>query len=245
MNERLICLFCLVIGYFFGCFQTAYVVSRVKHVDIRKKGSGNLGTTNVFRTLGIRAGILTFVGDIMKVFVAMALVYFVFIFWRCYDIDRIALFMYTGIGVVFGHDFPFYLNFKGGKGVAATAAVLISAWDWRTIVAGVVIFFGIALATQYISVASLCLIGSEFVIFSVFILTGLMPVDIRWRPDVIILIALMTILVFWQHRKNIVRLKCGKENKFVFKSSKELREEAEMDSAEKAVQDAEKAASDK
>ena len=89
---RLICLACIVIGYLFGSFQTAYFYGKHKGVDVRSKGSGNLGTTNMFRVLGIRAGLLTFVGDIAKVFIAEGLTYLVFVVGAGFEIDRIAIF---------------------------------------------------------------------------------------------------------------------------------------------------------
>ena len=223
--ERLVCFICLIFGYLCGCFQTAYIVGKIKHIDIRKKGSGNLGTTNVFRTVGVKAGIITFVGDILKVFIAALIVYLVVLKGFKLDIDRVALFLYTGFGVVLGHDFPFYLKFKGGKGVAATAAALITIGDWRMIVAGVLIFFGIALATKYVSVASLSLIGAELIIFTVFTLTGLISLDKKWQIDCFIIVFLMTVLVFWQHRKNLKRLAEGTENKFTFKKQRAEKEE--------------------
>lgn len=124
--ERLVCFICLIVGYFFGCLVAAYYIGKANKVDIRTKGSGNLGTTNTFRTVGVRAGILTFVGDFVKVLVACSLAYLVVILWIGIDIDRVALMLYTGFGAVLGHNFPFYLKFKGGKGVAATSAVLLS-----------------------------------------------------------------------------------------------------------------------
>ena len=116
--ERLICFAGLIIGYFFGCMVAAFFVGTAKKVDIRKKGSGNLGTTNAFRTVGIGGGIATGVGDMLKVVIVVLLVYFVVVKGLKVDIDRIPLYLYTGFGAILGHDFPFYLHFKGGKGVA-------------------------------------------------------------------------------------------------------------------------------
>ena len=113
--ERLICFIFLIVGYFFGSFQTAYFIGKLRNVDIRTKGSGNLGTTNTFRVLGVKSGLITFAGDIGKVFAACAFAYVIVILIMKAPVERIPLFLYTGFGTVLGHDFPFYLKFKGGK----------------------------------------------------------------------------------------------------------------------------------
>lgn len=215
--ERLICFAGLIIGYFFGCLVAAFFVGTANKVDIRKKGSGNLGTTNAFRTLGIRGGILTGVGDMLKVVIVVLLVYFVVVKGFKVNIDRIPLYLYTGFGAILGHDFPFYLHFKGGKGVASSAALLMMIGDWRMIVIGVVLFFGICVLTRYVSLASLSMMTAECILFIVFLLTGLIRVSRGWHPDCIILIILMTLLVFFTHRENLKRLLTGTENKFYFK----------------------------
>lgn len=218
--ERFICLICLVVGYLFGCIQTAYIVGRIKGIDIRKHGSGNLGATNTVRVLGNFWGIFTAVCDIAKVFAAEFLMYYIISPGLGFPIDRITLFLYTGFGVVLGHDFPFYLKFKGGKGVAATAAVLISLWDWKMIVIGVVVFFGIAAITGYISVASMSLVTVELILFIVFTQTGLIVLSPKWNADCYIIMIVMTLLVIFQHRENIARLVSGTENKFSFHRKK-------------------------
>ena len=220
--ERLICLACIVIGYCFGMFQTAYIYGKHIGVDVRSKGSGNLGTTNMFRVLGIRAGVSTLIGDLFKVFISVALTFLIFGVWLKFDIARYAIMLYTGLGAVLGHNFPFYLHFKGGKGVACSAAALICLWDWKLIVLGIVVFFGTLLITQYVSLSSMLLMVFELAGLIVFDLTGLNPIDPRWRIDCYIIMIILTGLVIWQHRKNIQRLINGKENKFVLMSDKEL-----------------------
>lgn len=223
MNLRLICLICILFGYLLGSFQTAYFVGRAKHVDLRKKGSGNLGTTNVLRVLGLRAGLFTFFIDIMKVFVAMAVVYIVVILCLKLPIPRIPLYLYTGLGTVLGHDFPYYLGFRGGKGVAATSAVLISLWDWKLIVVGVIVFFCLAFLTQYISVASMSLAVAEFIAFILFSQIGLIKIDPEWMWDCYIIIFIMSALIILRHRKNIKRLINKNENKFVFMNEQQIK----------------------
>ena len=120
------------------------------NVDIRDYGSGNAGTTNAFRTLGKKAGILTFLGDFFKAVIPMVIVArFVY-----KDLDYSDLLvLYTGFGAVLGHNFPFWLKFKGGKGIAVTAGVIVAFNPWATIPA-VILFFGIVGITRYVSVSS-------------------------------------------------------------------------------------------
>ena len=128
--ERLIC---VLIGYAFGLIQTGYIYGKAYHVDIRKKGSGNAGTTNALRTMGWRAGAVTFLGDCFKCVFAVAAVSM--IYGKIHADIFPLLTMYTGMGVILGHNFPFYLQFKGGKGIAATAGLLISTVNiWMVLI---------------------------------------------------------------------------------------------------------------
>ena len=103
-------------GYCFGLFQTGYIYGEKHGVDIRTQGSGNAGTTNTLRVLGWKAGLITFLGDLFKAIFAVLLIRFIFI-GKYPDAVKI-LELYAGFGAVLGHNFPFYLKFKGGKGIA-------------------------------------------------------------------------------------------------------------------------------
>ena len=122
--ERLIC---LAIGYVCGLFQTGYLVGKMNHMDIRKKGSGNAGTTNALRVLGWKAGAMTFFGDVLKCVAAFLISYFMY---RGSDMMPL-LAMYAGAGVTLGHNFPFYMNFKGGKGIAVMAGLVVVNSFWH------------------------------------------------------------------------------------------------------------------
>ena len=115
---------CIVIGYIFGLFQTGYLYGKLHNVDIRTMGSGNAGTTNAMRTMGFKAGAITFLGDAFKCIFAVALVKIIFKDSHADILPLLA--MYAGTGAVLGHNFPFYLNFRGGKGIAVTAGLLAS-----------------------------------------------------------------------------------------------------------------------
>ena len=142
---------CLLIGYAFGLFQTAYIIGKLHGIDIREHGSGNSGTTNMLRTLGTRYGLLTFAGDCLKCVAAICLVRL--LFGKSHADMLPLLVIYTAAGVILAHDFPFYLRFRGGKGIAATAGLVFS-FDPIMTVLGLITFFGIFFITHYVSLGS-------------------------------------------------------------------------------------------
>ena len=193
-------LICLGVGYCCGCFSTSYVIGKANHIDIRKYGSGNAGTTNALRTLGMKAGILTFLGDALKAIIPilfMALVVY-------QNDDKMHLLtLYTGLGVVLGHNFPFWLNFRGGKGIAATSGVML-AFDWRLGLAAMLVFILVVGLTRYVSLGSL-LISILFPIGILVLYTG----DLH----MLLVSFVFTISAFIKHRTNLQRLLHGTENK--------------------------------
>lgn len=114
----------LGIGYLFGLFQTGYLYGKSQGIDIRSEGSGNAGTTNSLRVLGIKAGLITFAGDLCKAILAVLLVKV--LFRNAYPDAVKILELYAGFGAVLGHNFPFYLKFKGGKGIACTSGMILA-----------------------------------------------------------------------------------------------------------------------
>ena len=149
---------CLVIGYVFGLFQTGYLYGKMNHIDIRNYGSGNSGTTNALRVLGKKAGLIVFAGDFLKtVFACLAVR---IIFKASPDTDLYVL--YAGLGVVLGHNFPCYLHFKGGKGIASMAGILVSM-DWRVTLVCAALFLGAVIITRYVSLGSILVVISFFI----------------------------------------------------------------------------------
>lgn len=209
---------CVLIGYVFGLLQTSYIYGRTKGIDIRKQGSGNAGTTNALRTLGAKAGLITMIGDIGKCILA---VLFTWALFHNAHPDMVPLLkIYTAAGVILGHDFPFYLQFKGGKGIAATGGMIIAFGDVRLIVIGIAIFFGLFFLTHYVSLASLSL--SVSFLFGVIIVgrTEGMGMVAAYRREMYIVVLLLTMLAFWGHRGNLYRLACGNERKTYLRKSK-------------------------
>ena len=119
-----------LLGYLFGLFPTGVLYGNAHHVDIRSKGSGNTGTTNSLRVLGWKAGVIVFLGDCLKAVAAMAIIWFMA---KDRYPDTVKLLeLYAGFGAVLGHNFPFYMKFKGGKGIASSVGIIFT-FDWRMV----------------------------------------------------------------------------------------------------------------
>ncbi len=202
---------CLLFGYACGLFQTGYIYGRAVNKDIRQYGSGNAGTTNALRVLGKKAGLIVLIGDLLKAIIACTVVRLIADNAGS-DITMLYV-LYTGLGVVLGHNYPFYLNFKGGKGIAATAGVIIAVFDWRIILVCIPLFFIVVAITRYVSVGSLVMV-SAFIIE--WIIIGQLGTGYftGWTLyESYIIIAIFVILAFIRHKSNIVRLIKGEENK--------------------------------
>ena len=180
----------LASGYAFGCIQTSFILGKKQGVDIREHGSGNAGTTNALRVMGKKFAALVFIGDMGKLFVAVLLM----------------LLLFKGRGE------ELRLMIKLYTGISSTGA-LILILDWRMALLGVVLFFGIALTTKLVSLAS-CVTGvCAWILFTVLILGGHLSTGLLFSWEAILLFGLMVLLVIIRHSENIKRLKEGRENK--------------------------------
>ena len=188
--ERLIC---LAIGYVCGLFQTSYIIGRLHKTDIREHGSGNAGTTNALRTFGKKAGILTLLGDCLKCVAAIVLVR-VFLGKTYGDILPL-LSLYAAAGCILGHNFPFYLKFRGGKGIAASVGFIL------------------AFTTHYVSLCSLSAYLAAFAAIIVLGQGGAYGMDASHTMEMYVVMGLLTALAFFRHRANIMRLAKGTENR--------------------------------
>lgn len=211
--ERLIC---LAIGYVCGLFQTGYLVGRMSHVDIRKKGSGNAGTTNALRVLGWKAGLMTFAGDVIKCVAAFLIVRFMY-----QGNDSLPLLaLYAGAGVTLGHNFPFYMNFKGGKGIAVMAGLVVVNSFWHLpesllLIPVTLAFFLVpVIFTRYISVGSLAAYTAFLVEMIIIGQMGWFEMEAARCYEFYVVLFLLTALAWYRHRANIKRLLAGTENKF-------------------------------
>lgn len=201
---------CLVIGYVFGMFQTAYILGRSKGIDIREHGSGNAGTTNAMRILGKKAGLIVFLGDLLKSLLALLLVGF--LFGKSHPEAVYLLKVWTFAGVVLGHDYPFYMNFKGGKGVAVMAG-FVFGFHWTMIPTGILLFFIPYLTTKYVSLGSLLLYLGLFIQLVIEGKAGMFGVSDAMLIEIIVIQGFLTAMAWFRHRANIGRLLSGTERK--------------------------------
>ena len=210
-------LICLLIGYAFGCFQTSYIYGRLHGIDIRNYGSGNAGTTNSLRVLGKKAGIIVLLCDMLKTGLAIILVRF--LFREQYGDILYLLAIYAAAGSVLGHNFPFYLGFKGGKGIACTAGLIIFFHPYL-VLPQAVSFLTIFFSTHYVSLGSLVtevLLVAEMVIFGQLGVFGMSQGALN---ELYIVTILLAALGFWGHRANIKRL-IHKEERKTYLTKKE------------------------
>ena len=214
---------CLVGGYGVGLIQTAYIYGRLHGIDIRQHGSGNSGTTNALRVLGKKAGLIVFLGDLLMGVVACSLTHIILDMVNLPGVsDNKYLFvLYMGLGVVLGHNFPFYMQFKGGKGIAATSGMIIGLWDWRLIVILLAVFIISVAVTKYVSVGSILIMSGFFILYTIFAIMGDYNFAERAKLiESIVVAGVIAGLAIFRHRANIKRLIAGTENKLSFGSDK-------------------------
>ncbi len=191
----------IFIAYLMGCFSPAYFLGRfVKKIDIREYGSGNAGTTNALRVFGKKIGILTFVIDIAKGILAVLISQYIM-----GEEGR-----YLGaLFVVLGHNWPVFLKFKGGKGIATSLGVL-TILNWKLGLICLIVGVSVIIFTKYVSLGSLT--ATVVAPIASFILMGNVSNHLFYTTLV------LAFLSIFRHRSNIVRLLKGKENKLSSKS---------------------------
>ncbi len=189
----------IIITYLLGNISTSYIVAkRMAGVDIRTQGSGNAGSTNVLRTLGKKAGLMTFIGDLLKGVIA---VFIAEIIAKTMHVDVVTA-GYLGVfGVVCGHNWPAFLGFRGGKGVATSLGSMIAV---NPVVALTCfgIFLVIVAVTKYVSLGSVLSISMS----PVFML-------LLHNQKGLFATLFLTLSVIYTHRENIKRLIKGTERK--------------------------------
>lgn len=204
--ERIIC---LAIGYVCGLLQTGYLVGRLNHVDIRKEGSGNAGSTNALRVMGWKAGAMTFAGDVIKCLAAVLIARYLY-----RDAEYVPLLaMYAGMGATLGHNFPFYLKFKGGKGIAVLAG-LVLATGLVMVPIPLTAFLIAVLLTRYVSLGSLLASSMFFLEVLFYGQLGGFDMAFQYRMELYVLVFLLMALAWVRHKENIKRLLAGTENPF-------------------------------
>lgn len=195
MEKFLIYVACALVGYFFGCFSLSSLIAKRKGFDIRSRGSKNAGASNAAVTMGWKIGVLVGFCDIMKCFIPVLAAKL--IFPDLYLVPYIA-----GICCVLGHMHPFYMNFRGGKGFASYLGMIL-AIDWRIFLIIGVILLAAALISNYIVLGTLSTMVSFPVLSYVFYRNYIAA----------IMVAMLSLLILYRHRKNFVSIAKGEERK--------------------------------
>ena len=216
------------VAYLIGSINFAILVTEhYEHADIRSQGSGNAGMTNVMRSVGKKAGIITFVGDVVKGAVAVMAGFLIFWLFTGEDIvgtNRTAICFLgayiAGVFDILGHMFPAYFQFKGGKGVATSVGIMAIV-DWRACLIVIAVFLIVVLLTKYISAGSV-LGAITFPIAIFFLNRGSQYAEVNefYLTVMTVTAAIIAALVVFKHTPNIKRLISGTESKFTIKGEK-------------------------
>ena len=198
-----------VLGYLLGSIPTGYLAGRRHGIDIRGHGSGNIGATNVARILGKKYGLLVFVCDAVKGLLAVRIAYLLVWFTPS---DAAIAGVLAALACILGHNFPVWLGFRGGKGIATTTGVLLGLMP-AAIAVSALVWAAAFFALRYVSVASL-------------LAAATLPLTVGllwWAGHANIALfsfsLAATVLAFWRHRSNIQRLLEGTEPRFVAKGT--------------------------
>ena len=206
------CAIVAIIAYLIGSINFSVILSKkMAGFDLREKGSGNAGTTNVLRTVGKKAAIITLICDILKGVVAILIAMLV---GKIVQGSNASLLVQcAGVAVILGHTFPIFFKFKGGKGVATSLGVLIMS-NWQIGLICLVFALILIALTQMVSVGSI----AAAILYPV--LTLFIPQNYIIPGNYLIYSVLLAIIIVFNHRENVKRLLKGTENKISFKTVK-------------------------
>ena len=203
-----------IIAYLIGSINFSVIISkRMAGFDVREKGSGNAGTTNMLRSIGVKAAVITLLCDILK---GVVVILIAILIGNIVDgLDDALLVQLAGIFVIIGHTFPIFFGFKGGKGIATSLGVLLMI-NWQIGLICLVFALILMAITRMVSVGSIAA-AILFPVLVVFIGQNyIVPVN-NW--SYLIFSIIIAILVLFNHRENLKRIFTGKENKISFKKS--------------------------
>lgn len=207
-----------IIAYLVGSINFSIIISkRMAGFDVREKGSGNAGTTNMLRSVGVKAAAITLLCDILK---GVVVILIAILIGNIVDgLDDALLVQLAGIFVIIGHTFPIFFGFKGGKGIATSLGVLLMI-NWQIGLICLVFALILMVITRMVSVGSI----AAAILFPVLVIfigqNYIVPVN-NW--SYLIFSIIVAILVLFNHRENLKRIFTGKENKISFKKSSNLK----------------------
>ncbi len=206
------CAIVVIIAYLIGSINFSVILSKkMAGFDLRDKGSGNAGTTNVLRTVGKKAAIITLICDILKGVVAILIA--ILANKLVEGSNGALLVQFAGVAVILGHTFPIFFKFKGGKGVATSLGVLIMS-NWQIGLICLVFALILIALTQMVSVGSI----AAAILYPV--LTLFIPQNYIIPGNYLIYSVVLAVIIVFNHRENVKRLLKGTENKISFKTVK-------------------------
>ena len=207
-----------IIAYLIGSINFSVLISKkMAGFDVREKGSGNAGTTNMLRSVGKKAAVITLVCDILKGVVSIVIAIIVGNIAK--NLDRELLLQIAGIAVVVGHTFPVFFGFKGGKGVATSLGVLLMS-NWQIGLICLVFAVVLMALTRMVSLGS-CAAAILFPVLTLFINQHYTVLtDGKSGRVYFVYSVILAIIVLYNHRSNIKRILSGTENKLSFKNTK-------------------------
>ena len=210
------CIISGIIAYLLGSISFSIIFTKkFAGFDVRQKGSGNAGSTNVLRTAGKKPAILTLVCDILKGVIAIFIAYLIGKIFN-FDIQSSALLVQiAGICVVIGHTFPIFFGFKGGKGVATALGVLLVT-NWQIGLICLVFALVLMALTRIVALGSIAA-AILFPVLCFFITNNYLVGDSSTRMSYLVFGIIMAVIVIFNHRSNIQRMASGKENRLIFK----------------------------
>ena len=201
-------------SYLLGSFNFARLISKRKNADITKMGSGNPGTMNMLRNLGLKAGALTLLCDALKGAVPALVGFLIFGGTAGAGMQYVGLYV-GGLAVVLGHNFPIFYKFKGGKGVACMLGVFLVARPLETLIVVVGVFI-------YLCIFDYASFGSFILITAMTIMEAIRVTTAGYAFEIALVIKCLLFVLFFlcwfMHRQNIFRLLVGKENKINLRS---------------------------
>ena len=206
------CAIMAIIAYLIGSINFSVILSKkMAGFDVREKGSGNAGTTNMLRSVGKKAAVITLICDILKgvvsILIAMS-------FGKMFpDVNEALLIQVAGVAVIIGHTFPIFFKFKGGKGVATSLGVLIMS-NWQIGLICLVFALILIILTQMVSVGSI----AAAILYPV--LTLFIPENYIVPGNYIIYSIVLAVIIIFNHRENVKRLLNGTENRISLKNTK-------------------------
>ena len=203
-----------IIAYLIGSVNFSVIISKkMAGFDVREKGSGNAGSTNVLRTVGKKAAVLTLICDILKGVISILIAIFIGSIVK--DVNKELLVQIAGIAVVLGHTFPIFFGFKGGKGVATSLGVILMS-NWQIGLICLVFALVLMALTRMVSLGS-CGAAVLFPVLTLFMNENYaVQTDGKSGKTYFIYSIILAIIVLYNHRSNIKRILNGTENKLSF-----------------------------